>query len=117
MQGHGDSDGLVVIEQQWGKVFSRYEAVAAVGAHACLDRVPHLAKSIDVAPDGPVAHLAAAPGVETWVLVDRDGSWHWHGDPGPSPWYPNTRVFRQSPDGSWSAALAAIREALARTSA
>ena len=64
-----------------------------------LDRV--------IAPDGPVAHLAAALGVETWVLVGRDGSWPWHGDP-ESPWYPSSRVFRQSTDGSWDAALAAI---------
>ena len=64
-----------------------------------LDRV--------IAPDVPVAHLAAALGVETWVLVGRDGSWPWHGDP-ESPWYPSSRVFRQSTDGSWDAALAAI---------
>lgn len=66
-----------------------------------------------VVPNGPVAHLAAAMGVETWVLVDRDGSWYWPGEAGPMPWYPNVRVFRQSADGSWSAAFEAIRQALA----
>lgn len=79
-----------------------------LAAEICsLDRV--------IVSDGPVAHLAAALGVETWVLVDRDGSWYWHGDPTPTPWYPNVRVFRQSVDGSWAAALKAIRRALADT--
>lgn len=66
-----------------------------------------------IAPDGPVAHLAAGLGVETWVLVDRDGSWYWPLAEGlPSPWYPTSRSFRQSPDGTWSTALERLVAAL-----
>lgn len=70
-----------------------------------LDRV--------VAPNGPVAHLAAALGVETWVLVERDGSWYWPEDGGPASWYPKTRVFRQGADSSWAGTLEALRTSLA----
>lgn len=65
-----------------------------------------------IAPDGPVAHLAGSMDVETWVLVDRDGSWYWPGETRPSPWYPASRSFRQSADGTWSAALAGMRAAM-----
>lgn len=65
-----------------------------------------------IASDGPVAHLAAGLGVETWVLVDRDGSCYWPAGGAPSPWYPNSRSFAQAADGSWTAALEALRAAL-----
>jgi tetratricopeptide (TPR) repeat protein len=60
----------------------------------CLDLV--------VTVDTGVAHLAGAMGKPTWVMTQRNSSsWHfmcWR--PGAawnerSPWYPNTRVFRQ----------------------
>lgn len=71
-------------------------------------------RTVDVliAPDGPVAHLAASLGIETWVLVGRDGSWSWPNEPHPSPWYPTGRAFRQSINGTWNVALAALRTAL-----
>lgn len=66
-----------------------------------------------IAPDGPVAHLAAGLGIETWVLLGRDFSWYWPSAADASPWYPRSRSFVQAADGSWTAALAAIRAALA----
>ncbi|MEQ8398374.1 tetratricopeptide repeat protein [Thalassobaculum sp.] len=71
-----------------------------------------LSVDILVTPDGPVAHLAGSLGVETWVLVGRDGSWYWSNGAQPSPWYPTSRTFRQSVDGTWAAALDAARAAL-----
>jgi Flp pilus assembly protein TadD len=61
-----------------------------------------------VALDGPVAHLAAALGVRTYVLAGRDRSWHWSGEEDRASWYPDARVLYQGPDGDWSAALEAL---------
>lgn len=71
-----------------------------------------LALDAVIAPDGPVAHLAAGLGVETWVLVGRDLSWHWPVGAAASPWYPGSRSFVQAAGGSWTEAVAAILAAL-----
>lgn len=94
-----DAGGIV----DRGGAVSDFASLAA--QIVALDRV--------VAPDGPVAHLAAALGVETWVLVERDGSWYWPNEGGPASWYPKTRIFRQGADGNWTDALDALRAALA----
>lgn len=70
-----------------------------------------------IAPDGPVAHLAAGLGIETLVLVGRDGSWQWPDGDGPSPWYPTARGLRQSADGTWTAALQAVRSRIGAAAA
>jgi tetratricopeptide (TPR) repeat protein len=69
--------------------------------------------------DTGVAHLAGAMGVETWVVMQRDGSsWHFMCErPGAvwnerSPWYPSVRVFRQSETGGWASAIAKVAAAL-----
>ena len=94
------------------------EELGAADRGGAIDDFQDLAAALGdldimVAPDGPIAHLAAGTGVETWVLVGRDGSWYWPGAGARSPWYPASRAFRQSPDGTWTDALAAIRAALA----
>lgn len=66
-----------------------------------------------VTADGPVAHLAAMLGVRTFVLVGVDRPWFWTGVDGRTPWYPTARALYQQPDGSWSAAIAALAEATA----
>jgi hypothetical protein len=72
-------------------------------------------RSVDVmiAPDGPVAHLAAGLAVETWVLVGRDGAWCWPRGERRSGWYPSARSFQQALDGTWTSALQALLAALA----
>ncbi len=61
-----------------------------------------------VAPAGTLAHLAAALGVETWVMVPAMPSWCWglHGER--SRWYPSARLFRQEKPGDWSDAIALV---------
>jgi hypothetical protein len=58
-QSHRQSDHLVVIEEQRGKLFARVETVAAVGAHGGLDAITHLAQPVDVAPHRAVADAEA----------------------------------------------------------
>ena len=74
--------------------------------------------------DTGVAHLAAAMGKPTWVMMQRDGaSWHfmcyrdgasWNES---SPWYPSVRLFRQrefNTPGYWKDVVADVVEALGK---
>lgn len=65
--------------------------------------------------DTGVAHLAAAMGKETWVVMQQDGaSYHFLCErPGASwnernPWYPTVRVFRQTQKHDWASAIAKV---------
>lgn len=59
-----------------------------------------------------VAHLAAALGVETWVLVPVLPYYVWAVPGDKSVWYDSVRIFRQTTYGDWSAPLAAVASAL-----
>lgn len=49
------------------------------------------------------AHVAAALGVPTWVLLPRGPglSWFWFESGGSSPWYPDCRLYRQDTVMDW----------------
>lgn len=113
-------DGLVSLQSGVERA-ARLERLTALGiadAGAAIGDFRELAEAIRgvdlvIVPDGPVAHVAVGLGVETWVLVGRDGSWYWPDVAAASRWYPAARAFRQSADGSWAAALQAVRSGLA----
>ena len=59
-----------------------------------------------------VAHLAAAMGKPTWIIVPILPYILW-AQPGPTaPWYDSVRLFRQTVHGSWDAPLNEVTEAL-----
>jgi hypothetical protein len=59
-----------------------------------------------------IAHLAAAMGKETWVIVPILPYYAW-GMPGDSSvWYDSVRIFRQTTFGCWKAPLDAVCAAL-----
>lgn len=67
------------------------ETARAIGA---LDLV--------VTVDTAVAHLAAAMGKPTMILLRHVGCWRWLGrDMDRSPWYPTARLFHQKRLGEW----------------
>ena len=63
--------------------------------------------------DTAVNHLASILGIPAWILVPRVADWRWLLDRTDTPWYPNTRLFRQSEIGNWDGPLAELRGALA----
>lgn len=67
-----------------------------------------------VTVDTAVAHLSAALGKPTWVLLPRDPDWRWLLGGESWPWRPTVRLFRQSPDeADLSGAVARAAAALA----
>jgi tetratricopeptide (TPR) repeat protein len=60
---------------------------------ACLDLV--------LCVDTSVAHLNAAMGRKTWLLVPAIPDWRWLSGRNDSPWYPTMTLFRQTRSGEW----------------
>ncbi|MBR9971731.1 tetratricopeptide repeat protein [Magnetospirillum sulfuroxidans] len=70
-----------------------------------------------VTADTVEAHLAGALGKPVWVLLPLGNDWRWVDERDDSVWYPTMRVFRQSPDGSWTRAITRVSEAMAAMAA
>lgn len=65
--------------------------------------IAHLDLVISV--DTSVAHLAAAMGSPTWVLLPSIPDWRWMLDRKDSPWYPGVRLYRQDASRVWKGTL------------
>jgi len=62
--------------------------------------------------DTSFAHLSAALGKPTWILVAAPSDWRWLLDREDSPWYNSARLFRQQTPGDWHTALTRMACAL-----
>jgi len=71
---------------------------------SCLDIV--------VTVDTSVAHLAAALGRPTWIMLPYMPDYRWLLDRDDSPWYPTARLFRQDATRDWSGVVDRVRAAL-----
>ena len=63
----------------------------------CLDLV--------ISVDTSVAHLNAALGKATWILLPFDPDWRWLRGRNDSPWYPSAKLYRQQSFGGWREVL------------
>ena len=62
--------------------------------------------------DNSTAHQAGALGVPVWVQLPFAPDWSWLERRSDSPWYPSTRLFRQSKPGDWQGVVEAVQAAL-----
>lgn len=62
--------------------------------------------------DNTTAHLAAALGTPTFVLLPFAPDWRWQRDREDSPWYPEARLFRQPRLDDWDSVLERVGTAL-----
>lgn len=62
--------------------------------------------------DTSVAHLSAALGRPTWILLPFVPDWRWLLDREDSPWYPTVKLIRQQSKGEWAGALRSMQESL-----
>ena len=72
----------------------------------CLDLV--------ITVDTSVAHLAAALGRPTWILLPYTPDYRWLLDRDDSPWYPTARLFRQGETREYAGVLDRMRGELQR---
>ena len=63
--------------------------------------------------DTSVAHLAAALGKPTWILLASISDWRWLPGREASPWYPTARLYWQPGIDQWAPAIARARADLA----
>jgi Tfp pilus assembly protein PilF len=86
--------------------------------------------AIDLAPDFPntaaaiealdlvvtidtsIAHLAGALGKRTFLMLPYNPCFRWMVNRDDTPWYPATRLFRQTKPGEWSDVVTAVAQAL-----
>ncbi len=88
---------------------------AAVDQWTDLDGFAAQVAAMDlvVTIDNSTAHMAAALGVPTWILLPSAPDWRWMLARMDSPWYPTARLFRQPGPGQWQAVLEQVQVMLA----
>jgi hypothetical protein len=71
-------------------------------------------RSLDlcICPDTMAAHLSAAMGRKTWIMLPAECDWRWPASGRETFWYPTARLFHQETAGDWSSVVAEIRSAL-----
>jgi hypothetical protein len=79
---------------------------------AALCELMDLVISIDTA----VAHLSAAMGKTTWVMLPFNPDWRWLQDRDDSPWYKSARLYRQETSEDWQGVLGRISSDLSKQS-
>ncbi|RDU98236.1 hypothetical protein [Trinickia dinghuensis] len=76
-----------------------------------FDDTAALIRSLDVVVTvcTSVAHLAAALGRPTWLLLDVNPHWVWMTERRDSPWYPTVKLYRQRGYRDWTVPLIEMR--------
>lgn len=65
-----------------------------------------------ISVDTAIAHLAAALGKDTWILLGANSDWRWHLEGSVSEWYPTARLYRQGDEEKWPSLITSVNEDL-----
>lgn len=68
-----------------------------------------------ISVDTSVAHLAAAMGKPTWILLSYHPDFRWLAEGEQSPWYQSAHLFRQDLTQDWQPVIAQVCARLAQT--
>lgn len=92
---------------------AKIETFDGVDAEPFAD-TPAILMSLDlvVTADSSIGHLAGALGRPVWVALAHMPDWRWQLARTDSPWYPETRLFRQGTAGDWPGVFSQIAAAL-----
>jgi Tetratricopeptide repeat len=117
--------GVRWVSLQYGDQVAIKDQASAAGAPLVIDaEVDQLvdlddfaaqvaAMDLVVTIDNSTAHMAAALGVQTWMMLPFAPDWRWLIDREDSPWYPTMRLFRQREPGQWKPVIEELEIALA----
>ena len=85
-------------------------------AHSDFGDAAALCDSVDliVSVDTSLAHLSAALGRKTWLLLPFNADWRWLLNRDDSPWYPSVTLYRQTSPGDWELVLQRLAADLSR---
>ena len=85
-----------------------------IGDNNDLAEIAGIIEQLDliITLDGAVAHVAGALGKPTWLLLPPGADWCWLLERDDTPWYPNIRIFRKTPEESWGDLGARVRKSL-----
>ncbi len=99
------------LARRWNVTLAHLEDL---DTYADIDGLAALIAACDlvVTIDNTTAHLAAALGAPTWILLPFVPDWRWLLDREDSPWYPGVRLFRQPRLDDWDSVIERVREAL-----
>jgi hypothetical protein len=89
--------------------------LAVVADELDFERTAALCECLDlvISIDSSVAHLSAALGKPTWILLPFNPDCRWLLNREDSPWYPSVTLYRQSAAGNWRAVLQRLAADLA----
>ncbi len=62
--------------------------------------------------DTAVAHLSAALGIETWILIAYNSDWRWFTESEKSPWYDSIKLIRKKKDENWEGLIKKVSDKL-----
>ena len=85
-----DTDGYVA---RWPELDPLKDIDEQAALIAALDLI--------ICVDNATAHLAAALGKKTWILLPTCSEWRWMANRSDSLWYPTAKLYRQTHANTW----------------
>ena len=78
-----------------------------------LDNTAGLIENLDlvISVNTSIAHLTGALGKKLWILLPSP-EYRWLLNRQDSPWYPKTKIYRQTKEGDWKTMIDKVKQDL-----